>query len=259
MGTSRRRGGHFGGLGRSRQLGALVCALLWAGALACGKTPPKDPANGAGELRDTQIVHEPCEVDAGSAVGEDVNGDNRPDLRIVKDGAREVCRGADLNFDGKVDVWTYLDPAGAVRRRESDFDRDGRIDDIALYRGGELFERQRATSLRGRLDTWQYYAKGKLTRAVRDSDGDSTIDEWWEYPRAARPDCPLVHSDADHDGRPDPGSTVNLCSDELEASKAKSDEGQDTDQPLKPREAMPVELGTQPAAQGSTAPAGGQP
>jgi hypothetical protein len=225
--------------------------------VGCGKSAAKNAATPAGELRDTRIVHEPCEVDAGSAVGEDVNGDNRPDLRIVKDGEREVCRGADLNFDGKVDVWTYRDPSGAVRRRESDFDRDGRIDEIALYRQGELFERHRATTLRGRLDTWQFFTQGKLVRAVRDSDGDSTVDEWWEYPRAGRPDCPLVHSDADHDGRPDPGSTVNLCSDELEASKAKSDEHEEADQPLKPRESMPVEVDTPAPSAGPSAPTAG--
>jgi hypothetical protein len=229
--------------------------LALAQLLACDVPPPQTPYPAAGELRDTAIVHEPCEVDGPNALGEDVNGDARPDLRVVKRGEQELCRAADLNFDGKVDVWTYRDPSGAIRRRESDFDRDGRTDEIALYRAGELMERHRATTLRGRLDTWQYYTGGKLVRAVRDSNGDSMIDEWWEYSNRARPECPLVHSDADHDGRPDPGSTVNLCADELEGSKPKPEEDEEAET-FKPREAMPVELtGPQPASSAGQAPA----
>lgn len=187
-------------------------AFAVLGISACGLGPPETPD--ARVRRDTRIVHEPCDTDASGTEARDVDGDGRSDLRIVFRGRTELCRSLDFNYDGRVDSWVYRAPDGSVRRRESDFDRDGRIDEIAMYSGGRLTTKQVATNLAGRLDTWQYYEAGQLTRAERDSDGDSVVDQWWEYPRVPASDCPLVHSDVDGDGRPDPGATVDLCKDE---------------------------------------------
>jgi hypothetical protein len=165
--------------------------------------------------RDTRIVHEECDVDDGDAERQDVNSDGRTDRTVVRDGKRERCRALDLNFDGTLDAWVYLDEGGKVRRRESDYDRDGRVDEIALYKDGILIERQRATSLSGKLDTWQYYADGKVTRAERDSNADDVVDQWWEYTGRSQ-ECPLIHSDVDGDGRPDPGATVDVCGEQHE-------------------------------------------
>lgn len=175
-------------------------------------TEPKAPD--ARIRRDTEIVHEPCDTEDPGAVSLDINGDGRRDLTKVFHQKREVCRAVDVNFDGKVDTWVYRNSDGSVRRRESDFDRDGRIDEIAVYSSGVLTSKQYATNLAGRLDTWQFYEGGVLKRSERDSNGDSIIDQWWEYPRLPASDCSLVHSDVDGDGRPDPGATVDLCKDE---------------------------------------------
>ena len=158
--------------------------------------------------RDTRITHEDCPIDSRSAEKIDANGDGRNEISIVRDGSREVCRAVDLNFDGKIDSWVYSDGSGQIRRREIDYDRDGRVDEIAIYRGGVLVEKQRATTLTNKLDTWQFYQAGSLARTERDSDGDEVIDQWWEWPK---PGCPLIHSDVDGDGRPDPGATVDYC------------------------------------------------
>jgi hypothetical protein len=187
-------------------------AFAILGLTACGLGPAETPD--ARVRRDTRIVHEPCDTDAAGTEARDVDGDGRSDLRIVFRGRTELCRSLDFNYDGRVDSWVYRAPDGSVRRRESDFDRDGRIDEIAMYSGGRLTTKQVATNLAGRLDTWQYYEAGQLTRAERDSDGDSVVDQWWEYPRVPASDCALVHSDVDGDGRPDPGATVDLCKDE---------------------------------------------
>ena len=156
-------------------------------------------------------MHEDCPIEGSDAEGQDVNGDGKPDRTVVRVGGLERCRGVDLNFDGAIDAWVYLEPDGKVRRRESDYDRDGRVDEIALYQHGALVERQRATSLLGKLDTWQFYEGEKVLRAERDSNGDDVIDQWWEYPAGRSADCPVIHSDVDGDGRPDPGATVDVC------------------------------------------------
>jgi hypothetical protein len=121
------------------------------------------------------------------------------------------CLALDLNLDGVWDRWIYKDNQGRLLRTESDFDLDGRTDEIALFSAGVLTEQQRSTTLASRLDTWHFYKAGLLDRTERDSNADAVVDQWWEYPRANAPDCPLVHSDVDGDGRPDPGASVDTC------------------------------------------------
>jgi hypothetical protein len=193
--------------------GTCVAATMASAALVgCGGSMnsaegPSQP----GEVthRDIRVSHAPCAVDGGEKIN--VGGDARPDIVIVRSEGHEVCRSIDMNFDGVVDSWVYRDGSGAVTRRENDYDRDGRIDEIAIYRAGVLIEKQRATTLVGRLDTWHFYQNGKLARTERDSDGDTQIDQWWEYPKPDQPECPLIHTDVDGDGHPDPGATVNVC------------------------------------------------
>ncbi len=185
----------------------------WVGLLAifcfgCNSGPgARSPDSSTGE-RDVRVIHEPCDTSGGSAERLDANGDGRPEVTIVREGGREVCRAVDLNLDGRVDVWVYLDEHGQLRRREYDFDRDGTIDQIVDYQGGVPVTGERATLLANRLDTWDYYQNGVLARSERDSDSDARIDQWWEYPK---PGCPMIHADANQDGRPDPGTTIDYC------------------------------------------------
>ncbi|MCA9593671.1 MAG: hypothetical protein KC776_10185 [Myxococcales bacterium] len=151
--------------------------------------------------RDTRVVHDDCDIKDGEKL--DANGDGKPDVWIAKG-----CRAVDLNFDGKIDAYTYFDGSGQVRRREHDYDRDGHIEEISIYKAGVLTEQERSTTLADKLDTWHFYQNGKLARTERDSDGDGVVDQWWEY---KNDQCPMIHSDVDGDGRPDPGATVDYC------------------------------------------------
>ena len=189
------------------------CWSLLAALTACGGNGDgREKVAGTNLVRaDTRIIHEECDVSASGTQQVDVNGDGRADVSIVSAGRVEKCRAVDLNFDGVVDSWVYRDAAGKVRRRESDYDRDGRVDEITVYRGGLLIEKHRATTLMGKLDTWHYYKADRLIRTERDSAGDDIIDQWWEYPKGAKAKCPVIHSDVDGDGRPDPGVTVDVC------------------------------------------------
>ncbi|MFO0570786.1 MAG: hypothetical protein U0263_34435 [Polyangiaceae bacterium] len=191
--------------------GGVLCALA---ALAfqsgCSKSVEagaKGPEGGS-QRRDTRVVHEDCPL--GSAQTLDANGDGKPDVWLVMSGGREACRAVDLNFDGKVDGYSYFDGSGQLRRRERDYDRDGKIEEISIYKAGSLSELQRSTTLAEKLDTWQYFEGGKLARTERDSDGDAIIDQWWEF-SAGNEKCPMIHSDVDGDGRPDPGATIDYC------------------------------------------------
>lgn len=189
---------------------AALVGLFHLGCSASVSTAETAGADGV-TRRDTEIRHEDCPLDAGGAEQLDANADGRADITLVKSGAREVCRAIDFNFDGRIDTFVYRDASGQVRRRESDYDTDGRIDEVSIYKGGVIVEKHRATTLSGRLDTWHFFKGGKISKTERDSDGDAVIDQWWEYPTAGKPECPLIHSDVDGDGKPDPGATVDVC------------------------------------------------
>lgn len=200
-----------------------VAALLGAVALTAGGCGGSEgEAKSASEQKRLEIVHESCSVDSGSAIKTDVNGDGSFDIIKVMSGGKEVCRALDLNFDTVKDSFIYFDDAGNIRRRESDFDRDGRPDEIAVFQGGVVVSKELETNFDGKLDTWETYASGRLAKAERDSDGDGLVDEWWDYNRPDAPDCAVVISDRNADGQPDPDTSVDMCGESYKPPAAPS-------------------------------------
>lgn len=196
--------GRSGFAGTRREVWVVAAIFLYG----CNSGVEARTPERAGLERDVRVVHEDCDITSGSAEKLDANSDGRPDVVVVRSGGREECRAVDLNLDGKVDVWSYNDSAGRLRRKEYDFDRDGSIDEISTFQAGVITSKQQATLLANRLDTWHYYQNGALARSERDSDSDAVVDTWWEYPK---PGCPMIHTDANEDGRPDPGTTIDYC------------------------------------------------
>jgi len=241
---------------RRRRLAHSVLAIAAIGScLACsgaGGTNSAAKSSSANE-RSREIVHEPCAIDDSSAEKIDANGDGKPDVFVVSAGGKEQCRAADLDFDGRMDLYSYTDSSGQVSRRELDYDRDGNIDEIQIFKNGELVEKQRASTLARALDTWETYTQGRLVKAERDSDGNGRIDQWWDY---KTPDCPIIRSDVDGNGEPDPTSQVDFCS---EASYKPPEQAVPTAAPMlqKDTQALPTETSsktvTEPAGADSPA------
>lgn len=191
-------------IGRASVLGLFCLSLTGCASRQGGKQEDDIELT----RKETSMEAEGCQVNAKGAQKLDANGDGRPEVVRVMVKGREVCRIADLNLDGKVDRTSYFSESSELRRVESDFDRDGRIDEIALFSNGIPTEKRSAVTMDGRIDTWDYFTGGKLTRTERDQNGDGVVDQWWEYPRQG---CPLVHMDRDGDGRPDPGASIDYC------------------------------------------------
>ncbi|MFO0556059.1 MAG: hypothetical protein U0271_47210 [Polyangiaceae bacterium] len=172
---------------------------------ACSSTP--DAKKPVAETRRLEFEHESC----GSGDQVDVNGDKNPDIETVTSGGRKVCRAIDLNFDGVKDAFIYYDENGNERRRESDYDRDGRPDVVVTFVNGQKKSAELETNFDGKIDTWETYENGRLAKAERDSDGDGLIDEWWSFDRPDQPDCATVYTDRNADGQPDPDTGVDMC------------------------------------------------
>ena len=161
--------------------------------------------------RDTSLVLEECNVEEGELKKSDADGDNNAEITSVISKGLEVCRSADLNFDGRPERVTFYDANGKVRRIQSDYDREGRVDEVALYESGIIKQKLRVTTADGKIDTWEFYEEGELVSTERDENGDGIIDQWWEYSKTG---CPVVHVDANRDGRPDLGGSINYCPEE---------------------------------------------
>ena len=199
----------MGAVGARWQLWAVL--LLGAGFQFGCNGAAGAGVNSAGNAittRDTRVTHEACDVTSAEVQKIDANNDGKPDITIVSANGRELCRAVDLNFDGVIDAYSYFDASGQLRRRENDYDKDGQIDEITTFKGGQIAEKDQSTATAQHLDTWDFYQAGALVRTERDSNGDGVIDQWWEYPK---PGCPLIHADVNNDGRPDPGATIDYC------------------------------------------------
>ena len=196
--------------------GGLVVVAVVAGA-ACGGSelgPAKAvPASAVVDRRETDITHDACDVRSSSAERVDVNADGRPEVIRVKEGGREICRAIDLNFDGNVDTFVYFDAEGKERRRESDFDRDGRADEIVHLNAGLVALKERETNFDNKIDTWDHYEAGRLVRRERDTNADGIVDQWWTFEGAGQK-CAKVISDRNGDGRPDQASLIDTCATE---------------------------------------------
>ena len=194
-----------------RALALLAVLAVPLGTIACTSADPANvgPTTPDANERNTDIVHQECVAGPGSRTV-DVNGDGSPDITHVYQGGREVCRILDLNMDKLVDTFVYYAPDGSERRRESDYDRDGRADEIITIQNGVIALKERETNYDDRLDTWDYYENGRLARRERDADGDGIVDQWWQFdPNNAQ--CAQVARDENGDRLPDPGSVVDLC------------------------------------------------
>lgn len=201
-------------------LAAVLCAVF-----ACSQSASVGsgaPAKDAADQRTTELKHEPCEIDHKESGRVDVNNDGRSEISHVSKGGREACRAVDLNFDGRIDSYVYFDKTGQIRRRESDFDRDGVLDEIATYENGKTVRKERETNLDQKIDTWDFYQNEMIVRRERDSNADGRVDQWWTFPDPNHLECPVVESDTDGDGRPD--TRMDVCK-EREAAQAAASAG----------------------------------
>src|SRR4051812_21228768 len=112
----------------------------------------------------------------------------------------------DMNKNGVIDSWTYMDGT-RIDRIEIDRDEDGKIDRWEHYKDGKLESVGSSTRGDGVEDEWAYQGPGGyLARIETDTDRDGKIDKWQGYDPPPAPGAPpalrSVSLDPDQAGRP---------------------------------------------------------
>ena len=190
-------------------------AILF-GAAGCGggKASKKQPKSGAAEVAEAPRPMTASCTDEGhtaDARPADVDGDGKPEvMKYYQEGPDAerpgeqklnlVRQDIDLNWDGRLDVCRYFNPAGIVIREEMDLDFDGRVDEVRTYEEGVVVLSQRDRNNDGRADVIRRYKAGKLAQKEIDTNEDGQADRW-EYFDGER--LERVGIDLDHDGKVD--------------------------------------------------------
>ncbi|MCC6648523.1 MAG: hypothetical protein IT374_23505 [Polyangiaceae bacterium] len=177
----------LGGAGCGMQAGFGTAPVMGTTAGTTLTRRGMDPEQG----RPLPVAHEPCPAD----------GAPRGDARAAVEG-RELCRGIDVDGDGKPDLYVYFDPTGGLRRQE----RHGAsgIEEVLRFEGGRLRQRVSDTNGDGKIDHWEHHVSGPTGDEIQhfwDLNGDGKVDQVWTW--LPKRGCTTVHHDADGDGKPD--------------------------------------------------------
>lgn len=168
-----------------------------------------------------------CDRKLGRELLVDLNQDGRPDVRKVFKSVGEdevqVCREADLNFDGTKDVFVYFEDTGRILRDEVDLDFDQRIDIVSYWSNGKVVKQEIDTNSDGLVDRVRYLQNDQPIRLEGDTDGDGRVD-LWEYYVSGR--LVRVGTDENGDGKADKWFRDNFTEESHEAAVEEGDEAQ---------------------------------
>lgn len=145
-------------------LALLALALV---AAACGPDAPVPSASYDTHTR--RLVQ----------MASDLDRDGRLDHWAYLDGARLLRAEIDADGDGRIDRWEYYDAAGALLRVGSASRGDG-VEDEWTWAATAAGDRRVDTSTArdGRADRREVYRGDRLVRRDEDITGDGRIDRW---------------------------------------------------------------------------------
>jgi hypothetical protein len=102
-------------------------------------------------------------------------------------------------------------PCYSGEARGLDTNGDGKIDKIAVSVDGKGRCYGEDTDHDGKIDTWDVMDEnGNLSKRAQDTNGDGRVDQAWTFD-PTRHGCATVAADQNGDGKPDPGSPVDIC------------------------------------------------
>lgn len=175
---------------KTRILFSVFFIFCGFGTMSCGgktnkksNTANSENAKPRGPLRSIADSAR-CVADDAIEVKEDLNQDTAIDVRkLYKQIGKEkvlVCRESDLNYDGVLDMYQFLDDDGQMKRDEVDLDFDGHIDVVSHWSAGKVFKQELDQNSDGYVDTIRHFKDGKIFKTEGDMDQNGHID-YWEY------------------------------------------------------------------------------
>ena len=189
---------------RARRLGRGRIALVALGlstAIACGRDGRDRDRDGTSGGEDARLEREDCLGQGHDERGVDVDGNGTADVTDVFDGDRRLCTAMDMNFDGHVDLTRFYAEDGEATRLElHDFDFDRRVDEIALFEGGQRVRAEIDTDFDDRMDLFMWCEDGQATRVQRRRIRRDRVDTWETYEAGVLEEAKY---DEDGDGEPD--------------------------------------------------------
>lgn len=139
----------------------------------------------------------------------DLNGDGKPDVwnfyreTSEKDGKKTrtlVRKAVDINGDGRLDVTTWFDDNGEVVKEEMDLDYDGRADKIRYLKKGKVEREELSSRFDGQIDVKKFYEDGVLVVKQVDTRHVGQFDEFQYF---VGNKLSRIGWDRDGDGKPE--------------------------------------------------------
>lgn len=151
--------------------------------IGCGSRKSAESVETEYQAGDSAVVQERRTSDGNLIQEIDFDANGRPEVfnyyRAADDKSRVLLRKeSDLNRDGKIDVYSFFTDSGALDREEMDSDFDGAVDWVDHYQAGQRVSTEVDTDHNGKYDLFKYYSGGKITNEERDTNGDTRIDFW---------------------------------------------------------------------------------
>jgi hypothetical protein len=88
---------------------------------------------------------------------------------------------------------------------------DGKIDEVRVSFKGRDRCYGEDMNHDGVIDTWDLMdEQGNLVKRAHDSNGDGRLDQSWTF-SPSRKGCAMIAPDLDGDGKPEPGSIIDVC------------------------------------------------
>ena len=149
----------------------------------------------------TQATYDP-ETGRLTRLTADLNKNGVIDTWTYMDGTRPVRSEIDADEDGKIEKWEYHGDDGTVIKVALSREKNGKAD-IWMYPGPDrTLARAEISSEQdeSKIDRWEWYEGEQLVRAEEDASGDGVVDKWETHRGGSLATMML---DEDYDGSPD--------------------------------------------------------
>lgn len=112
----------------------------------------------------------------------DTNSDGTPDVWVTEYEDGSVLIESDTDFNGIKDSRLRIDSGQLTVFEETDYNRDGKMDNYYYYENGVVVRQEVDSNYDGNIDLWIYVQDGEfIVKYEKDTDFDGKIDVVKEF------------------------------------------------------------------------------